>query len=263
MSDSPPDPPVEFNDVGHRWVRTEITTGKHLVNGQAWLAQFKANVEEVKATGSGRRLLRPAVTEGDDPRYHGANNSSVVNVGIRNQALKKMPGEAKAGTKVKLVTGEEVIFWFNVGPPGSLKDRVYVTDSRCPHQGFCLSEGELMDVEDLHGCKTGMIRCRMHNKVFNLHSGLSHGSSEELKIYPCRFEHGHWYVAVGKCDLPENPSAGSSDTEPMDVDMDDVSEPECKRAKQEENSAAAPFLPEQVQQTPHRPRALTYATTLM
>ena len=31
---------------------------------------------------------------------------------------------------------QEVLFWFNVGPEKENRDRVYVTDAKCPHQGL-------------------------------------------------------------------------------------------------------------------------------
>mmetsp|Transcript_106068 Transcript_106068/g.306798 ORF Transcript_106068/g.306798 Transcript_106068/m.306798 type:complete len:232 (-) Transcript_106068:217-912(-) len=154
-----------------------------------------------------RRLLRQTATEGDNPQFWGSAGPNLANLGLRNEALEEMrpeklfgPGADMSrgpGRRVRLPTGEEVIFWFNVGPPGMPRERVYVTSAHCPHQGVCLNTGELRDIEDMAGVKRAMVRCPRHHKTFDLKTGESPGNAERLQVFPCRFEHGYWYVAVG------------------------------------------------------------------
>jgi len=124
--------------------------------------------------------------------------------------LREMAKVCPPGRKLKLPTGEDVIFWFNVGAPGPLQRRVYVTEARCPHQGVCLLSGELTEIEDATGLTNAFVRCPRHNKRFNLQSGLSPGNSEVLRTYPSRFMHGFWYLGLdlardalsdGGCDV--------------------------------------------------------------
>ena len=148
--------------------------------------------------------------------------AGVAPLPIRNEVLRNMARsyadpERGPGRRVRLISGEEVIFWFNVGPGQSLRERVFVTDLRCPHQGVCLMEGELQDIEDLSGSKRAMVRCPRHNKNFDLRTGESPGNVEVLKTYPCRFEHGHWYVAVGD-SVPVEVPQGVDSADAMDVD---------------------------------------------
>jgi len=210
--------PAVFDDGGLQWVRTEICKGGDLVDGTAWIGKFQERMTELQALsaggsgparGSGARMLRQTLSDGDDPQfYSGAKDPPIA---LRNMVLKEMadnmrqPGRDPSrgcGKKVKLINGKDVIFWFNVGPPGHPRDRVYVTDAYCPHQQVCLNEGELKDIEDISGQKKCMVRCHRHNKVFDLQTGLSPGNQERLQTYPRRFEHNHWYVAVGPSPAP-------------------------------------------------------------
>jgi len=111
-------------------------------------------------------------------------------------------GHPTPGRRVLLPTGDEVIFWFNVGPMadvGSPADRVYVTEARCPHQGVCLAAGELREIEDIVGGRRPVIRCPRHNRLFDVSSGEGQGNDGTLRRYPARFfpEHRCFYVAVG------------------------------------------------------------------
>lgn len=218
--------PALVDSDGLRWVRTEISRGSDLVDGTAWIAEFKKRLTTAAAAPASvaparRRLLRQVATDGDCPQYWGSTVDPPLP--LRNEVLKQMspelcfgPGADTSrgpGKKVRLVTGEEVIFWFNVGQPGQPRERVYVTNARCPHQGVCLNTGELKDIEDVAGVKRGMVRCPRHNKTFDLKTGESPGNAERLPIYPCRFEHGHWYVAVGSSlSYPPLAAASSADT---------------------------------------------------
>lgn len=206
-------PPAVVDDGGQRWVRTDICKGSDLVDGTAWIANFQKRLAQIQenvtsaggehglgGTTRSTRLLRQTVSDGDDPQFWG--NARDPPNSLRNSVLKQMAQEGKdpsrgCGKRVKLVTGEDVIFWFNVGPPGELRNRVYVTDAHCPHQRVCLNEGELKDIEDIAGQKHGMVRCHRHNKSFDLRTGESPGNQERLPTYQCRFELGHWWVAIG------------------------------------------------------------------
>jgi nitrite reductase/ring-hydroxylating ferredoxin subunit len=119
---------------------------------------------------------------------------------LRNQILRDMARLSPPGKRVRLPSGQEVIFWFNVGKPGPPRARVLVTESKCPHQGVCLLKSELAEIEDSAGARHAMVRCPRHNKRFDLRTGLSPGNAEALKTFPCRFEHGHWYVGVKPVD---------------------------------------------------------------
>lgn len=171
-----------FEEGDVRWVRTEITKGADLVDGQAWILEYQRRVVAAKS----------------DTQDEACSDSkrTAADMLIRNRVLREMASVAPPGKKVKLATGQEVIFWFNVGASGPPRARVQVTDARCPHQGVCLLKGELMEIEDASGIRHAMTRCSRHNKSFNLRTGASHGNAETLKVFPCRFTHGHWYVGV-------------------------------------------------------------------
>lgn len=217
--------PLFFEENGINWVRTEVSKGSDLVNGKAWIAEFERRLTLAKEVPQSagqkptrRRLLRQVATDGDNPQYWATSKEPPLH--LRNDVLRMMESERMdhtkgPGRKVRLATGHDVIFWFNVGPPGDVRERVYVTDARCPHQGVCLNTGELKDIEDVGGTRRGMVRCPRHNKIFDLRTGESPGNAEKLRTYPARYEQGHWYVGI---ELePETLSRES--TEEMDVDV--------------------------------------------
>jgi len=260
------DPPVIVVDGGLRWVRTEIRKGADLVDGSGWIDTFNSRLSEVQQSPKeqqpprSRRLLRQTATDGDCPQFWGSAGLNLANLGLRNEVLDKMRPDRLFGPSadmsrgpgrmVRLATGEDVIFWFNVGPPGLPRERVYVTSAYCPHQGVCLNTGELRDIEDVAGVKRAMVRCPRHHKTFDLKTGESMGNAEKLPVYPCRFEHGHWYVAVGPA-LDETAGCVQSQTAQEaavtaasvapkclevdgDVDMAQAEEPLWKRQRAEE-----------------------------
>lgn len=167
-------PPKSFEEAGSsvKWVRTDIRRSTDLIDGEAWIADFQRRLAATRASMGGSDMA------------------------LRNRVLREMATVSPPGKKVRLATGQEVIFWFNVGAPGPPRSRVLVTGARCPHQGVCLLGGELMEVEDAVGVQHALSRCPRHNKAFDLQTGASSGNTETLKVYPCRFEYGHWYVGV-------------------------------------------------------------------
>lgn len=264
--------PLWVNDAGLQWVRTEVCKGADLVDGKAWISNFQQKLTDANsclAAGGLRRgrVLRQTLSDGDAPQYYSGGGDA--NLPMRNEVLRAMQDQNRrdgkdpsrgCGRKVRLINNQEVIFWFNVGPPGSgYRDRVYVTDAYCPHQQACLNESELKDIEDVTGEKQCMVRCHRHNKAFDLRTGYSPGNAERLQTYPCRYEHGHWYVAIGPAPLqgaqipvqggypshiavdPASSSQSqavctqeSEDAESMDVD------PAPKRPRLEESSMPMP-----------------------
>jgi nitrite reductase/ring-hydroxylating ferredoxin subunit len=238
MSDAQAEPPLFVEHDGVRWVRTEIRKGADLVDGTAWITEFqkKSAVLQQAAPKPGRRLLRQTVSCGDDPQFYASSGDAPL--GVRNEVLKDMiEGSARTdssrgpGKRVHLATGEDVIFWFNVGRLGPPRERVYVTDAFCPHQGLCLNTGELKDIEDVAGDRKAFVRCSRHNKTFDIKTGESPGNSETLRTYPVRFDLGHWYVGIG----PATSCTGElQDPHPpppeQDVEMLSV-EPQTKRPK--------------------------------
>eukprot|EP00434_Breviolum_minutum_P011538 symbB.v1.2.010173.t1/scaffold651.1/size176249/3 len=134
--------------------------------------------------------------------------------------------------KVILPNKQEVLFWFNIGPARENRDRVYVTDAKCPHQGVCLLSGELNDIEDLpQGAeKRGMVRCPRHNKTFDLATGESPGNCEILQTFPSRFHDGRFYVRVAAEKDVKDVNVAQGDA---DVEMQDANrfEPELKRPR--------------------------------
>lgn len=164
--------PASFDENGHRWLCTPIARGADLVDGKAWIAEFQ------------RQLAK---TTSDRPGGAAQRNQTLRDL-VRNCG--------PPGRQVRLANGQEVIFWFNVGPVGPPRSRVFVTEARCPHQGVCLLSGELADVEDAHGIPSATIRCPRHNKAFDIRTGKSLGNIETLKCFPCRFAHGRWYVGI-------------------------------------------------------------------
>lgn len=179
------EPPLSFDDDGTHWVNSQISKSSELIDGQAWIAEYERRITEARA--------KP-------------ENSTLRDLPLRNRVLKEMGSVSPPGRKVALSTGQEVIFWFNVGAPGPPRSRVYVTEAHCPHQHVCLLGAELMEIEDLASGRRALTRCPRHNKRFDLCSGESAGNAESLQRYPCRFEHGCWYVGVG----PAQPAAETS-----------------------------------------------------
>jgi len=220
------EPQLLVPDGEHCWVRTNVKKGADLVDGSAWIAEFESRLKAGGTAPPGRKLLRQTLSDGDNPMFWGQGANSNI---VRNKALEAMRQQCGFGPakEVQLVTGHNVLFWFNVGPAGQPKDRVFVTDSRCPHQGVCLVEGELKDVEDLAqpGSRRGMIRCPRHNKTFDLQTGESPGNMEVLRTYPIRYENGCWYVRVPAAEVRTFESA-CQDNDDMVVD-----EPEQKRPR--------------------------------
>ena len=198
MSDAALGIVVDSEDPRYCWVPTDIQRCSDLVDGSQWISALE---QQLKAEPKPTRQLRMTVSEGDNPQFWA---STACTLRARNEALRKMQPPAK---KVTLLTQHEVLFWFNVGSGVQKRDRVFVTDSKCPHQGLCLLAGELKDVEDLaqlgsHGCSAQMVptvpmvRCPRHNKTFDLRTGESLGNGERLRVYPCKFDQGRYYVKV-------------------------------------------------------------------
>ncbi|CAJ1348671.1 unnamed protein product [Effrenium voratum] len=210
---------IDPEDPAYCWVPTEIQRCSDLVDGHQWITSFEEKLRAQPEQGAGRSLrsLRATLSEGDAPQFWGPTPPARS----RNQVLRSMQPPA---TKVVLPTkpATEVLFWFNVGPGRDNRDRVYVTEARCPHQGMCLMSAELKDVEDLADNRRGMVRCPHHNKTFDLATGESPGNAETLKTYLCRFEGGRFYVRV--------PTPDTQDGEAKDVEMVDA-EPDQKRAR--------------------------------
>lgn len=174
------EPPASFDEGGVHWVNSQIKKSSELIDGQAWIVEFQRRFEEARA--------KP-------------QNASIRELPLRNHVLKDMRYVSPPGRKVLLPTGQEVIFWFNIGAPGPPRTRLYVTEAYCPHQRACLLGAELMEIEDLAtGCRP-VTRCPRHNKRFDLGTGESAGNSEKLRHFPSRFEHGCWYVGVGPAEI--------------------------------------------------------------
>jgi len=210
-SSSPPavEAPLVVEHEGLTWLRTDVRRGPDLVDGKAWIEAFQRRLAVVQESdgaqaGRPRMLSRQTASCGDAPQFWGKAGDAPLPV--RNEVLKQMQSEYQdasrgPGRKVRLPTGQDVIFWFNVGAAAALgkppRERVNVTAAYCPHQQLCLNAGELKDIEDISGTRHCMVRCSRHNKMFDLRTGESPGNSEVLRIYPCRFVHDHWYVGIG------------------------------------------------------------------
>jgi len=182
------EPPATFDADGLHWVNSRVTKSSELIDGQGWIAEFERRVAEARA----------------NPR-----NATIREAVLRNRVLKDMGSISPPGRKVLLDTGQEVIFWFNVGPAGPPRSRVHVTEARCPHQQVCLLGSELMEIEDLASGRRALTRCPRHNKRFDLSSGESLGNVEQLRCYPSRFEHGCWYVGISPAQATTTPGAQS------------------------------------------------------
>ncbi|CAL1134471.1 unnamed protein product [Cladocopium goreaui] len=232
--------PILDPDPSYCWVPTEIQRCSDLVDGQKWIESFEAMLkDESKETPAGarpRRSLRSTLSDGDAPHFwSSATVADAVTTRGRNEVLRKM--HTPPARKVVLPNKQEVLFWFNIGPARENRDRVYVTEANCPHQGVCLLSGELKDIEDLAGPaaasagRRGMVRCPRHNKTFDLASGESLGAlnCEVLQTFPSRFQDGRFYVRVPTDQLI---SAQEQETDSTDVEMKDATmEPELKRPR--------------------------------
>jgi len=211
------EPPELFEADGLMWARTDISKGGDLINGKAWIQAFQDRCASMAATATApsvgrRRLLRQVASTGDEPQYW-ARSGDLAN-SDRNRVLEHMAAEGcpRPGRRVLLPNGGEVIFWFNVGATadfGPPAERVFVTAARCPHQGVCLTDGELKEIEDLAGTKKAVIRCPRHNRLFDVTTGLGEGSPDTLQTFPARFVHEHrrFYVAVGPARAATLPNA--------------------------------------------------------
>ncbi|CAE7600462.1 unnamed protein product, partial [Symbiodinium necroappetens] len=190
----------DSEDPRYCWVPTDIQRCSDLVDGSQWISALE---QHLKAEPKPSRQLRMTVSEGDAPQFWA---SAAHTLRARNDALRKMQPPAR---KVRLLTQHEVLFWFNVGPGVQKRDRVYVTESKCPHQGVCLMGGELKDVEDIvNEEKVPMVRCPRHNKTFDLRTGESLGNCERLRVFPCKFHQGRYYVQVPVAETSGTLQAG-------------------------------------------------------
>mmetsp|Transcript_2456 Transcript_2456/g.6114 ORF Transcript_2456/g.6114 Transcript_2456/m.6114 type:complete len:264 (+) Transcript_2456:69-860(+) len=257
---SPIDAPEAIELDGRKWVRSNVCKGTDLTDGEAWMNEFKRMCSEEEQSPSAgaarpRRMLRPVVTDGDEPHFwqRGASRLSPAD---RNRLLDKMPS---CGQQALLPTGEEVIFWFNVGPypdPSKPREKVFVTSSTCPHQGVPLVGGELREIEDVHGVQRACIRCPRHNKCFDIRTGAGQGCTEVLKTYSVRFidEFKRFYVDVGEADRTQE----DGDADAMDVD--ETQEPAFKRQCLEESSAG-PIKPIPTPVRPTRQLVMSHTAT--
>jgi len=209
--------PAEVVFEGQRWVSTGISKPADLVNGRAWIEKFEAVCERPK------RALQKSLTEGGVPEFRtgGLSNKD------RNAALITLAkgGCPPPGKRVVLPTGDEVIFWFNVGPlayKGDARDRVFVTSARCPHQGVCLSEGELREIEDLAGVLKPVVRCPRHNRLFDVSTGEGQGNDGCLRTYPSRFfpEHKMFYVSIGAAGEERDMAVDAEVVDPARMQVD-------------------------------------------
>lgn len=212
--------PDKIDGEGVLWIRTPIRRASDLVDGQAWIQDFKRRFQELAQKGGIGRDVGSGSSNG-----RGTSSMRLA----EGRVLREMAKVCPPGRKLRLPTGEEVIFWFNVGAPGPLQRRVCVTEARCPHQGVCLLSGELTEIEDATGLTHAFVRCPRHNKRFNLQSGLSPGNTEVLKTYQCRFMFGFWYVGLdpARDALSDGPRDIGSERQPACVDKN--SEPAAKK----------------------------------
>eukprot|EP00930_Biecheleria_cincta_P081268 TRINITY_DN7008_c0_g1_i1.p1 TRINITY_DN7008_c0_g1~~TRINITY_DN7008_c0_g1_i1.p1 ORF type:complete len:317 (-),score=52.64 TRINITY_DN7008_c0_g1_i1:467-1417(-) len=187
---------IRDDDDDVSWFRTDIRRGSDLVDGKSWMQSFRESL---------------------------ANSADKTNF-AKNRILRDLAKVCPPGRKVKLATGQEVIFWFNVGRPGPMRERVYVTEAKCPHQGVCLLTGELGEIEDAAGVAHGVVRCPRHNKTFHLQTGHSQGNREILKTYPCKFKHGFWYVGVDNQELTESPKHAEASAKKKARSIDETQE---------------------------------------
>jgi len=238
-------PPDILELDGQRWARTDVCKGSDLVNGRAWIGAFKQHCQKAAQSASGdraggRRLLRQVASCGDEPQYWG-QGADLPNE-TKNRILETLAvdGQPSPGKRVKLPTGDEVIFWFNVGPKadtGPPAERVFVTSARCPHQGVCLLSGELREIEDLAGKTKAVIRCPRHNRLFDIATGEGQGNYDTLQCYQARFvaQYRCFYVAVGPVQqTPPNFPACEFEEASCEDSMDvDAQEPAWKRHRLE------------------------------
>eukprot|EP00929_Paragymnodinium_shiwhaense_P088882 TRINITY_DN49194_c0_g1_i1.p1 TRINITY_DN49194_c0_g1~~TRINITY_DN49194_c0_g1_i1.p1 ORF type:complete len:318 (+),score=64.71 TRINITY_DN49194_c0_g1_i1:76-1029(+) len=266
-----PQPPEYIDFEGVRWARSMVAAGRDLVNGKWWIKSFGDRCEgmrKAQAAGAapkpGRRLLsRQVLTDGDNPLFWASSKD--LPMSLRNEVVGQMVAEGcPAGRLERLPNGEEVIFWFNVGPTADVAppaERVFVTGARCPHQGVCLATGELREIEDLAGGQRPVIRCPRHNRLFDVSTGHGQGNDDALRSYKARFfrEHERFYVAIGAspaalqhgplsppsmeaaaiCAPPEDAAAQAQADAGADMEVDVVMEPEAKRFRHDDILVAA------------------------
>jgi len=77
-------------------------------------------------------------------------------------------------------------------------ERVFACNNRCPHEGYPLIEGHVLDHLD-HGC---VLTCNWHNWKFELDTGDNVYGGDSLRIYPTRVTEGAVWL-----DLRDAPDA--------------------------------------------------------
>jgi len=76
-------------------------------------------------------------------------------------------------------------------------ERVFACNNRCPHEGYPLIEGHVLDHVD-HGC---LLTCNWHNWKFELETGDNVYGGDSLRIYPTRVADGALWLDLG--DAPD------------------------------------------------------------
>lgn len=251
-----------------RFYRTKVEETAHLTNGRAWIQTFEHVLKNLPQNlPRPRRTLGVSLSDSGDPRY----SMPAYGVKQRNDAAKAMrepqttPGLPEGarhgvGTQLRLPSGDEVLLICNVGAqcPAELPRKfremaleelsLLAVGAKCPHQGGCLNEGEIKDVEDIvaSGVQTSrraIIRCPWHNMQFDLQTGEGIGNHLRLERYPVRVMYGAVYIGVrflngrvgggvvgpamaagGGCSQALDAEGAAAQAPSMDVDMEGATE---------------------------------------
>lgn len=135
----------------------------------------------------------------------------------------------------------------------SLEDLVIMAvAAKCPHQGGCLNEGELKDIEDVTRTSRAIIRCPLHNMQFDAVSGEGVSNHFALPCYPTRVVNGALHIGIAQAqgsdssDTVQVPSCSATAVSAacqgitnMDVDMEGGGSSEVAVGQTEQHPAAA------------------------
>lgn len=164
------------------WCKTTINAYA-IPDGSTWQAEFQRQLSLRKKKA---KVLHRHGSEVPKPRQAGRRElgrfptdpEKRLDRMEQEAVLKMMP--SKAGLRA-LVQGKELVF-FRFG------GKVFATNSRCPHMGGELYQGEIGDIEDMVEGRKCFIACPVHKFRFDLSTGhLMEGAScNPLVMYKTR-----------------------------------------------------------------------------
>lgn len=162
------------------WCNTGVDA-HDLPEGGKWQHEFRSALEDANPAVSDRVLSRntsdPPPSKGRFLVRNSSDPDKRAKRAAHTDALRRMA--QPAGVELRMLGRNVALFRFD--------GRVFAVDSRCPHQGASLCEGEIGDIEDLVEGHRFYVRCKVHKFQFDLVSGsVIDGTCPPLRIYNAR-----------------------------------------------------------------------------